>query len=43
MDAKEVLSEYEKLLNYWVDAAVSYITGWLRRPDRPAATAEASS
>ena len=43
LDAKEVLLEYEKLLNHWVLSAGSNLTGWLRGRDRPAATAEATA
>ena len=42
-DAKEVLAEYEKLINHWVQSAVSNVTGWLRGRDRSAAEAEATS
>jgi uncharacterized SAM-binding protein YcdF (DUF218 family) len=42
-DAKEVLAEYEKLINHWVQSAVSNVTGWLRGRDRSAAKAEATS
>ena len=42
-DAKEVLAEYEKLVNHWVQVAGSSVTGWLRGRDRPAAQAEATS
>jgi uncharacterized SAM-binding protein YcdF (DUF218 family) len=42
-DAKEVLAEYEKLVNHWVQSAVSNLTGWLRGRDRSAAEAEATS
>jgi len=42
-DAKEVLAEYEKLANYWVQVAGSSVTGWLGGRDRPAAEAEAIS
>jgi uncharacterized SAM-binding protein YcdF (DUF218 family) len=42
-DAKEVLMEYEKLLNYWVVSVGSNLTGWLRGRGRAAATAEAAA
>jgi len=42
-DAKEVLAEYEKLVNHWVQSAVSNLTGWLWGRDRAAAEAEATS
>lgn len=42
-DAKEVLAEYEKLVNHWVQSAFSSVTGWLRGRDRSAATAEAAA
>jgi uncharacterized SAM-binding protein YcdF (DUF218 family) len=42
-DAKEVLAEYEKLANHWAQSAYSGLTGWFRRGDRPAATAEAAA
>ena len=42
-DAREVLAEYEKLVNHWVQSAVSNVTRWLRGRDRSAAQAEASS
>lgn len=41
-DAKEVLAEYEKLVNHWVQVATWNLSGWLRGRDRPAAEAEAS-
>jgi uncharacterized SAM-binding protein YcdF (DUF218 family) len=43
IDAKEVLAEYEKLLNYLVQSAASNLTAWLSGRSRPAATAEATS
>ena len=43
VDAKEVLLEYEKLLNYWVQSAGSNLTGWLRGRERFTAPAEATS
>ena len=42
-DAKEVLAEYEKLVNHWVQVAGSSVTGWLGGRGRPAAQAEAAS
>ncbi len=42
-DAKEVLAEYEKLVNHWVHRAGSSLAGWLRGRDRPAAEAQATS
>jgi len=39
-DAKEVLAEYEKLVNHWVQSAVSNLTGWLWGRDRSAAEAQ---
>lgn len=42
-DAKEVLTEYEKLINHWVQSAVSNLTGWLWGRDHSAAKAEATS
>jgi uncharacterized SAM-binding protein YcdF (DUF218 family) len=43
LDAREVLMEYEKLLNYWVGSVGSNLTGWLRGRGQPAATAEATA
>ncbi len=42
-DAKEVLAEYEKLVNHWFQTVGSNLTGWLRGRDRGAVPAEATS
>ena len=42
-DAKEVIAEYEKLVNHWAQVAGSNIAGWLRGRDRPAAEAKTIS
>lgn len=42
-DAKEVLSEYEKLVNHWVQLAFTNVTGWFGGRDRVAAQAEATT
>ena len=41
-DAKEVLAECEKLVNHWMQSAVSSVTGWFRGRDRFGAEAEAA-
>lgn len=41
-DAKEVLAEYEKLLNYFVQSVSSSVAGWLRGGSHPAVPAEAT-
>ena len=41
-DAKEVLAEYEKLLNYLVQSASASLTGWLKGGSHPAVPAEAT-
>ena len=41
-DAKEVLTEYEKLLNYFVQSVGSSLTGWLRGGSHPDVPAEAT-
>jgi uncharacterized SAM-binding protein YcdF (DUF218 family) len=38
-DAKEVLAEYQKLLNHWAQTASSTLVGWVRATERPAAEA----
>lgn len=40
VDAKEVLAEYERLLNYYVQSASSGLTRWLRGGSHPAVPAE---
>jgi len=41
-DAKEVFQEYPKLVNYWVQGAVSGLTGWMKGRERePAKTVAA--
>ena len=41
-DAKEVLAEYEKLLNYLAQSASASLTGWLRGGSRPTVPTEAT-
>lgn len=43
IDAKDVLLEYEKLLNHWAQAAAFNLSGWLGRQDRSRTPAEAAS
>lgn len=40
IDAKEVLAEYEKLLNYFVQSASTGLTGWFRGGSSPAVPVE---
>jgi len=40
-DTKEVVLEYQKLVNFWVQGLVSALSGWLRGGHRPAGEAKA--
>ncbi|MGH7369355.1 MAG: YdcF family protein [Candidatus Methylomirabilaceae bacterium] len=42
-DAKEVLGEYAKLVNYWVQAAGSSLTGWTKERERDPAKVVATT
>ncbi len=42
-DAKEVFQEYPKLVNYWVQGAVSGLTGWMKGRERDPAKVVATT